>query len=137
MAKSDYQTAVNNWNRRASQLRAAGVADSVWKPLAQRDLTAVTQKGSTPMADAEVNDALRAGMGISPIKDPKQSTGGLFDIIGNIPSDVSNLVTGFIPGMVNEATQLPDLYKSLFGTQAQRAKIAQQYGISTPHDLGD
>jgi hypothetical protein len=141
MAKSDYQSAVIKWRQRASQMRSAGVADNVWKPLATKDLTAIMQQGKSPMADAQVNDAMKAAIGVSPIKDPQNMVGGIMDIVGNIPSDVQNLVTGFVPGVASMAWHAPeqaaDLYKTFAGSNADRAKIAAKYGITPNADIGD
>ena len=93
------------------------------------------------MADAEVLDAIRASAGLSPIKDPQKSTSGPLDILGNIPSDIGSIVTGFIPGTVKYAaslpTQLGDLWTYYTGTEQQQAKIAQQYGMKQGSDIQD
>jgi hypothetical protein len=106
----------------------------------QKDLMSVNQ-GHSPMADAEVLDAIRASAGLSPIKDPQKSTSGPLDILGNIPSDIGSIVTGFIPGTVKYAaslpTQLGDLWTYYTGTEQQQAKIAQQYGMKQGSDIQD
>src|SRR5215475_223761 len=105
MAKSDLVLAQRNWERRAAQARAAGLADSSWSGLMQKDLQSVNQ-GHSPMADKEIVDAIRANAGLSPITDPGKSTGGPLDILGNIPSDIQSIVTGFVPGTVGFVANL-------------------------------
>jgi hypothetical protein len=92
------------------------------------------------MADQEVSDAMRAAVGQSPITDPHKRTGSLFDVIGNIPSDIQNLVTGFVPGTASYIASIPeqatDLAKTFVDPSA-RAGLAAKYGITPNNDLGD
>lgn len=132
--KSDLQTATSKWQQRIAQAKAANVPDFVWKPLMQRDFNSIFQ-GHSPMADAEVSDAMRAAVGQSPIKDPSKGH-GILDVIGNIPSDIQNLVTGFIPGAVGYVTSLPQQAADLSRLFQHDPATMKKYGWENPDDFG-
>lgn len=81
------------------------------------------------MADAEVNDAIRSAVGASPIVDPQKGTSPL-DIIGNIPSDIKNIVIGFPSGVLNYAETLPGAMSDFLhmNTPAMQAKYHMETG---------
>lgn len=139
-SKSDLQAAAVNWTRRASQARAAKLPDSSWKPLFQRDIRGILA-GHSPIGDREVNDAIYAATNVSPIKDPQKGH-GLLDIVGNIPSDIQNIVTGFPIGVYDYVTTLPHQMgqvKALMGLSGAEEyhQAQQETGIDySKHDIG-
>lgn len=100
----------------------------------QRDIQSVLQ-GHSPMADAEVQDAMRSSVGLSPITDPSKGH-GLLDILGNIPSDIKNIVTGFIPGTLGYITSLPQQAMDIKALAAHDPATLKQYGWEDPSDIG-
>jgi hypothetical protein len=138
--KSDIQLVSRNWATRVQQYNQAGIPTSVWRPLLQRDMRAVVA-GHAPLGDREVNDAIYAGSGHPIITDPHKGH-GLFDVLGNIPSDVQNLVTGFVPGIAGYVHSLPEQMgqvKALAGFSGPEAyrKAQQETGIDySQTDLG-
>lgn len=127
MAKGDLQSAQQNWVRRITQARQAGLPDSSWQTLMQRDLGNVSQ-GHTPMAEKEVTDAIRSSAGLSPIKDPS-SGHSFFDIIGNIPGDIRDIVTGFPAGVAGYVTSLPKQMADLKDLIQQDPQTIKELGM--------
>src|SRR5215472_4676050 len=105
MGKSDLQSAIGKWQQRVSAAHSAGIPSWAYQSLMTRDIQSVIQ-GHSPMQDKDVTDAIMSAVGRSPVKDPSSGT-GLFDIIGNIPSDIENIVTGYIPGTIGYVASLP------------------------------
>lgn len=135
MAKNDLQSAKQNWAQRIDQARAAGLPDSAFTGLMQRDLTAVNQ-GKTPMQNKEVIDAMRASAGLSPIKDPSSGHGPL-DVLGNISSDIRGIVTGFPGGVVNYVTTLPEQMANLKDLVQQDPQTIHELGMESGSSLSD
>ena len=135
MASSNEQTAQRRWQQRIASVRSKGISDSVWHGLYQQDMANV-QQGKTPMSDADAVDAMRAAMGKSPLQDPHKGTSPL-DVIGNIASDVKDIVTGFPGGIASLPGQAQDLWTYWTGSQAQQDAIAKQYGLKQGGDIQD
>src|SRR6516165_4071069 len=135
MASSNEQTAQRRWQQRIASVRSKGISDSVWHGLYQQDMANV-QQGKTPMSDADAVDAMRAAMGKSPLQDPHKGTSPL-DVVGNIASDVKDIVTGFPGGIASLPGQAQDLWTYWTGSQAQQDAIAKQYGLKQGGDIQD
>ena len=80
------------------------------------------------MADRQVNDALRMVAAGSPIKSPSKGLNPL-DIIGNIPSDIKDVVTGFPGGVTEYVTTLPEQLHDL--VNLSKPEIQKKYGLET------
>lgn len=99
---SPLETVVRNWGQRAAQAQAAGIPTSAYKALGKQDIQNVI-KGGTPLPNLQANLAIAsAAMGHPIINVPRRKTGPLA-VLGNIPSDISGIVRGFVPGMARFA----------------------------------
>lgn len=134
MARSPYQTTLGAWQKRVQQVRSRNLPDSLWKELAQKDISNVLQ-GHTPMSDAEVSAAFMAGAGNPLIKDP-QAGSSLVDIPGNIASDVQGLVTDFIPGVAGYVTSLPEQLHDFVKLAQNDPATQQKYGMEVGGEGG-
>jgi len=112
MAKTPLQTVTDNWTKRSRNLARLGVSPDKFSQLAQADINKVAQ-GGTGMTDQEVYDAAVSGAYNQPvIKDPTRHH-GILDVLGNIPKDIGDITTGFIPGAINLVHHLPSETTSL------------------------
>src|SRR5215472_5497771 len=105
-------TALTNWNQRAQYYNALGIPQSQWYQIATTDIQNVANTGAQPMSTAQVNAAMSSQLaGRSIIGNPQHHSHGLFGDIAHavtsIPSDVGNLITGFLPGAAHFAAHLP------------------------------
>lgn len=116
MALTPYQTAQKDWASRASQFRNANIPDAAWQQLYYRDMQGVFS-GSQPMSNSEIYAGVSAAMGGTRLNDPLRPTGGggsflshIGDIIKNVPSDVSSIITGLegIPHLIAHFPQEVD-----------------------------
>src|SRR5436305_850790 len=115
MGRSEFDTAISNWQQRVSYYKSLGIQPSQFAHIAQQDLTNTLTTGAAPMPTTDVNAAMAAQLaGRSLINQPVEQQHhhrGIFgDIIHtatSVPSDVRGLVTGFPAGLVNFAHHLP------------------------------
>lgn len=101
MAKSQYQSAYNDWSQRIQRYQQAGIPSSVYLPIANRDLSRVYQQGSSTMTNADADTAIYAAWkGANPISETPRHHSGLFGaletVAANVVPDVGNIITGLI-----------------------------------------
>jgi hypothetical protein len=106
------QTALQNWQQRSQFYNQLGIPQSQWYQIATSDIQNVANTGAEPMSTSQVNAAMASQVaGRSLIGNPVHRSHGLFGDIGrvfsSVPSDVSGLITGFLPGAARFATHLP------------------------------
>lgn len=134
MARNELQIAAQNWGNRVALLRRFGVEDSVWKKLAEKDIDNVL-RGHSPMSNAEVNDAFATARGNAQIKDPEEGS-SLFDIPGNIASDIGGIVTNFVPGVAGYVTSLPEQAVDFVKLAQQDPETQRKYGMEVGGEGG-
>lgn len=107
-------TAINNWTQRANFYAGLGIAPDKYYQIAQQDLNNVATTGAAPMSTAAVNAAMAAQYtGRSLIQPTTTPTihrglfGDVLHVVTSVPSDVKNLVTGFLPGLAHFAAHFP------------------------------
>lgn len=143
MALTPLQTTQKNWERRASVFRNAGISDSVWQGLYNRDMEGV-YGGSQGMSDAEIFTGIQSAVHGPQIQDPQAQHGhggilsGILDTVGNIPHDVAGIITGFPAGIAHLVAHLPSEVTNTGELLAHLAegdnKWLQQKGYLAPGD---
>lgn len=112
MPSTTLQTVYRDWSRRAEQFAHANIPTSSWQQLYQRDVQGVYQ-GGQPMSDAEIYAGVQSAVRGPQIGDPAPQHGGhgilsvITDTIGNIPSDIKGIITGFPAGIAHTAAHFP------------------------------
>lgn len=115
MGRSEFDTAISNWQQRVSYYKSLGIQPSQYAQIARQDLTNTLTTGSSPMATTDVNAAMASQLaGRSLINQPVQQQhhhrgifGDILHTVTSVPGDVGNLVTGFPAGAVKFAEHLP------------------------------
>lgn len=139
MAKPPLEAAQQKWQQRISILNAAGIPSAKYQQLMERDLQSV-QQGGTAMSGDEVKTAILAAAGNQSLIGNPQPSSGLGAILKNIPKDTGNVITGFIPGLVNFIHHLPsetvDTAEAIgagFGltSQSEQDRLQKKYGLET------
>src|SRR5215472_4499784 len=112
-------TALTNWQQRAGYYQSLGIPQSQWYQIATSDIQNVASTGATPMSTAEVNAAMASQLaGRTLIGNPQRHPHGLWGDIESVftsaPSDVSHIITGFLPGIAHFAAHLPSELSSTY-----------------------
>jgi hypothetical protein len=110
--KPSLNTALSNWQQRASYYNQLGIPQSKWYDIATSDIQNVMNTGATPMSTPEVNAAMAsqlAGRSIigNPVHHPHGLFGDITHLISSAPSDIGGIITGFLPGMAHMIAHLP------------------------------
>jgi hypothetical protein len=123
MGKSELQTALSSWNKRAAKYANSGVPTSIYLPIAQNDFQKTFTNDAQPMtnleADLAVMSAWQGSQGQPPVmqQQPRHNKGGILGDIGtvvsNIVPDAENIITGLPRGLYDVGKSLvnPKSYK--------------------------
>jgi hypothetical protein len=120
MGKSELDTAYSDWSKRVAKYQTAGIPESVWQPIAQKDLTKTYSQGSTGLTNAEADIAVySAWRGQSAIQESPRHSGGIFGdistVLSNIIPDAGELITSLPRGLATLGKELvtPSTYPTI------------------------
>lgn len=119
MGKSELQTALSDWNKRAAQYAAAGIPQEVYLPIAQHDFQNTFSNDSQPMTSLEANLAVMSAFQNHPeVQQSPRHAGGILGDIGTVASNLipnaQNIITGLPSGLAHLGEELvnPKTYET-------------------------